>query len=282
MISMADKNLEELKKQTAVDNSKLEEILKKEITQEMQKELFEVLRQSQLYLPVKFSSNMFEGIENAKEGDVFETTGKEGFDINYLTDNEENRLVPLFTSSEVMTDTGLESSAMVMFVEDIADMLKESDRYSAIVINPLSENEIILPWDAFIGIFARPSEEEKTFMDSLNVMSEILKEKYVELEEDFAFFVRGEEPFMKQEAIDGVYVPNIPFNISSRKDFKKEWKYLNILLLPKTTKIVYIGNVVDEDAWDTIIAPGSEFEQVEEIDEFTTVWICRAQPFYDD
>ena len=119
-------------------------------------------------------------------------------------------------------------------------------------------------------------------MDSLNVMSEILKEKYVELEEDFAFFVRGEEPFMKQEAIDGVYVPNIPFNISSRKDFKKEWKYLNILLLPKTTKIVYIGNVVDEDAWDTIIAPGSEFEQVEEIDEFTTVWICRAQPFYDD
>ena len=279
---MADKNLEELKKQTAVDNSKLEEILKKEITQEMQKELFEVLRQSQLYLPVKFSSNMFEGIENAKEGDVFETTGKEGFDINYLTDNEENRLVPLFTSSEVMTDTGLESSAMVMFVEDIADMLKESDRYSAIVINPLSENEIILPWDAFIGIFARPSEEEKTFMDSLNVMSEILKEKYVELEEDFAFFVRGEEPFMKQEAIDGVYVPNIPFNISSRKDFKKEWKYLNILLLPKTTKIVYIGNVVDEDAWDIIIAPGSEFEQVEEIDEFTTVWICRAQPFYDD
>lgn len=279
---MADKNLEELKKQTAVDNSKLEEILKKEITQEMQKELFEVLRQSQLYLPVKFSSNMFEGIENAKEGEVFETTGKEGFDINYLTDNEKNRLVPLFTSSKVMTDTGLESSAMVMFVEDIADMLKESDRYSAIVINPLSENEIILPWDAFIGIFARPSEEEKTFMDSLNVISEILKEKYVELEEDFAFFVRGEEPFMKQEAIDGVYVPNIPFNISSRKDFKKEWKYLNILLLPKTTKIVYIGNVVDEDAWDTIIAPGSEFEQVEEIDEFTTVWICRAQPFYDD
>ena len=119
-------------------------------------------------------------------------------------------------------------------------------------------------------------------MDTLNTILDILREKYVELEEDHAFFVRGEEPFMKDEAVDGVFVPNIPFNISSRREFKSEWKYLNILLLPKTTKIVYIGNVVDEDAWDTIIAPGSEFEQVEEIDEFTTVWICRAQPFYDD
>ena len=264
--SMDDKNLDVLNQNTA-DNSKLEEILKKEITPEMQRELFEVLRQSQLYLPVKFSANMFEGIESAKEGDVFETTGKEGFDINYLTDNEGNRLVPLFTSSEVMTKTGLQSSAMVMFVEDIADMLKESDRYAAIVINPLTDEEIILPWDAFIGIFARPSEEEETFLNSLNAILDILREKYVELED---------------EAVDGVFVPNIPFNISSRREFKSEWKYLNILLLPKTTKIVPIGNVVDEDGWDTIIAPGSEFEQVEEIDEFTTVWICRAQPFYDD
>ena len=275
---MNDKNLEA----NAPDNSKLEEILKKEITPEMQSELFDALGESQLYLPVKFSANMFEGIENAKEGDVFETTGKEGFDINYLTDNEGNRIVPLFTSSEVMTKTGLESSAMVMFVEDLADMLKESDRYSAIVINPLTDGEIILPWDPFISLFAQADGQEEIFRESLNTILGILKEKYVELEDDYTFFVRGEEPFMKEEAVDGVFVPNIPFNISSREEFKSEWKYLNILLLPKTTKIVYIGNVVDEDAWDTIIAPGSEFEQVEEIDEFTTVWICRAQPFYDD
>lgn len=159
--SMDDKNLEELKNQTAVDNSKLEEILKKEITPAMQSELFDVLRQSQLYLPVKFSANMFEGIENAKEGDVFQTTGKEGFDINYLTDNEGNRLVPLFTSSEVMTKTGLESSAMVMFVEDLADMLKESDRYSAIVINPLTDEEIILAVGCFYWYFCTAQRRGK-------------------------------------------------------------------------------------------------------------------------
>lgn len=272
---MDDKHLEVLKQNT-VDNSKLEELLKKEITPEMQSELFDTLRQSQLYLPVKFSANMFEEIENVKEGEVFETTGKEGFDINYLTDNEGNRLVPLFTSSEVMTQTNLESSAMVMFVEDLADMLKESDRYSAIVINPLTDEEIILPWGPFISLFAQPDEEEKLFMDSLNTVLDILKENYVELEEDYTFFVREEEPFMKEEAVDGVFVPNIPFNISSRKEFKNEWKYLNILLLPKTTKIVFIGNEADEDAWDTIIAPGSEFEQVKQLDEFTTVWKCRA------
>lgn len=275
---MDDKNLEI----NAPDNSKLEEILKKEITPEMQSELFDALRQSQLYLPVKFSANMFDEIENVKEGDVFETTGKEGFDINYLGDNEGNKLVPLFTSSEVMTKTGLESSAMVMFVEDLADMLKESDRYSAIVINPLTDEEIILPWGPFISLFAQPDEEEKIFMDSLNTVLDILKENYVELEEDYTFFVREEEPFMRDEAVDGVFVPNIPFNISSREEFKNEWKYLNILLLPKTTKIVFIGNEADEDAWDTIIAPGSEFEQVKQLDEFTTVWKCRAQPFYDD
>lgn len=278
---MDDKYLDVLKQNTA-DNSKLEEILKREITPEMQRELFEVLRQSQLYLPVKFSANMFEGIEDAEEGDVFETTGKEGFDINYLTDNEKNRLVPLFTSSEVMAKTGLESSAMVMYVEDLADMLKESDRYSAVVINPLTDEEIILPWDAFIGIFARPTEEEKTFMNSLNAILDVLREKYVELEDDYAFFVREEKPFMKDEAVDGVFVPKLPFNISSRREYKSELKYLNILLLPKSTKIVPVGNMDDEDAWDTIIAPESEFEQVEEMDEFTTLWLCRAQPFYDN
>ena len=58
-------------------------------------------------------------------------------------------------------------------------------------------------------------------------------------------------------------------------------KYLNILLMPKTSRIVYTGDFVDENAYDVIIAPGSEFEEVENIDEFTTVWKCRAQPFYD-
>ena len=99
------------------------------------------------------------------------------------------------------------------------------------------------------------------------------------LEDDYAFYVRDDEPFMKKDAVDGVFVPNIPFNASSRKDFKQDLKYLNILIMPKTSRIVFTGEVVDEDRWDTIIAPGSEFEYVEDLDEFTSVWKCVRQPF---
>ncbi len=150
---MDEKNLEEIKDEYKIDNSRLEEILKKEITPAMQAEFFEALKDSQLYLPVRFSLNMFEEIEDAKPGDVFETTGKEGFDINYLSNGEGQKAVPLFTSDEIMKQSGLESSVMVMYAEDIAGMLKQSERYSVIAINPFTEYEIFMPFEAFVGFF---------------------------------------------------------------------------------------------------------------------------------
>ena len=49
-----------------MDNSKLEELMKEEITPEMQKEFFELFKESQLFMPVTFSENMFKEIENAQ------------------------------------------------------------------------------------------------------------------------------------------------------------------------------------------------------------------------
>lgn len=49
--------------------------------------------------------------------------------------------------------------------------------------------------------------------------------------------------------------------------------------MPKSTKILVTGQDVD---LDIIIAPGSEFNLEEELDEVTTIWKCGAQPFYDD
>lgn len=146
-------DLEELKKQTQVDNSKLEEMMKEDITPEMQIRFFNLLRQSQLYLPIIPSANMFEGIEDAKVGDVFQTDGSAGFDINYLSDEDGNRAVPLFTSDEVMKKADMRSSVMVMFAQDIADMLKQSDRYSTVAINPFTEHDIFMPIEGFLGIF---------------------------------------------------------------------------------------------------------------------------------
>ena len=42
-------------KRGKIDNSRLEEILKKEITPSMQIQFFAALKDSQLYLPVRFS-----------------------------------------------------------------------------------------------------------------------------------------------------------------------------------------------------------------------------------
>ena len=54
-----------------IDNSRLEEVMAKEITGETQREFFELLKKAQLFMPVSYSPNMFEGMEDAKPGDVF-------------------------------------------------------------------------------------------------------------------------------------------------------------------------------------------------------------------
>lgn len=211
--------MKSLKKHTEVDNSELEALLEEDITPEMQFRLFEILKKSQLYLPVTPSPNMFEGIENAKVGDTFQPKGQAGFDINYLTDNEGNKAVPLFTSSEMMEKAGVASSVMVMFTSDLADMLKQSDRYQAVAINPFTEHDINMPFEAFISMFDEPTPRAKEYFETMEAILKILKEKSIVLEEDYAFYVRDNEPFMKNLAVDGVFVPDIPFNASTRKDF---------------------------------------------------------------
>lgn len=273
---MDKQNLDELRKESEVDNSRLEELIKQDITPEMEREFFEILKESRLYLPVDFGPDALKGIENSKPGDQIE--GPSGFDILFLTDPDGNKAVPLFTSDEMMEKAGARSSVMVMYMSDLADMLKQNDKYSVIAINPFTEHDLNIPVGAFLNLF-NPADE---LQQALPTILKLLKEKSVELEEDYAFFVREDVDFMKEDAVDGVFTPNIPFNASTRRDFHEHMKYLNILLMPKTSKIIFIGSVVDENAYDTIIAPESEFEFVEDLDEFTRVWKCRAQPFYDD
>ena len=67
-----DGDFEDLKEQNGVDNSELEEIMKREITPESQRDFLEILKDSQLFMPVIYSDNIFEGIENAEPGDVLE------------------------------------------------------------------------------------------------------------------------------------------------------------------------------------------------------------------
>jgi hypothetical protein len=166
-----------------------------------------------------------------------------------------------------------------MFMSDLAEMLKQSDRYSAVAINPFTEHDVVIPFEGFMNLFYEPTEEEKQAMEALNQILEVMKEHSVELDKDYAFMFRNDEDVMKEHAVDGVFIPPLPFNVSSNPEFGKDLKYTNIILMQESKRIFPIGPDAD---LDIVIAPGSEFELVEEPDEFTRVWKCGAQPFYDD
>lgn len=257
-----------------VDNSSLEELMKKELTVEMQNEFFEILKESQLFMPVSYSKNIFEGIENAEAGDVIEPEGQVGFNITYITDSDGNNAVPLFTSSEIL-DSVVESSSMAIYMSDLADLLKQTDKYSIIAINPFTDFDINMPVEAFLSLFEDPLEKQKK---SLNKILAILKEHSVELEENTTLFIRSDENFMIENAVDKVFTAKVPFYVSSSPKYGEDMKYTNILLMPKSKKILPLD---PDRQLDILIAPGTEFELQDTMDGTQNLWMCGAQPFYE-
>lgn len=281
-MKIPDEKLEELKKECAVDNSRLEELIKEMdkgwVSSEKQEEFLELFKKSNLYMPVVLGDEWFEGIEDSKPGEIRTTGENAGFDINYIKLNDGKRAVPLFTSSELMKSTGLKSSTIVLFMSDLANMLKQSDRYSLVAINPYTDLDIQMPITSFLNLFNEMPPEQKNAMDKL---IHLLKTQSIEVPQNIKVVFRDNENYMKEVAINGVFAANVPFKASSFPDFQKELKYTNIVLIPKNKKILYLGGIVSKDVFDTIIAPETEFELVEELDEFTTVWKVGKQPFYD-
>lgn len=87
-----EQNVVELKNETGVDNSRLEELTKEEITPIMQIEFLNMLKESRLYMPVSYSENMFECIESAKVGDVIGPTVQIGFNIEFPFNTQSLRI----------------------------------------------------------------------------------------------------------------------------------------------------------------------------------------------
>lgn len=276
---MDEDKLEELKGMAELDNSALEEIMSKELTIESQNEFLQLFKQSQLFMPVTYSANMFEGIENAKEGDIIEPAGQIGFDINFLTAGDGSKAVPLFTSDEMMESAGIRSSSIAIFMSDLADMLKQTDRYSAVAVNPFCEHDIVIPMDAFLNLFSEPIDEEREFIDDLEKLLSFIREHSVELEENSTLFFKHDENFMVENAVDGVFIPKVPFTVSSSPKYGEGMKYTNILLMPKSKKIL---PVPAENGLDVVIAPGTEFKLEDTLDGTQNLWMCGDQPFFDE
>lgn len=276
---MDDKHLEDLKKDAEIDNSKLEEIIEREITPEMQREFFEIFKESQLFMPVSFSLEVFEGLENAKPGDVLETPKQSGFDIISLSNSDGEKAVPLFTSEGVMRQAGVKSSVFVIYMSDLAEMLAQSDKYSTVVVNPFTPSELNIPMEAFLNLF-REVPDDGEFLDSINELLDALKHHSVELEENSTLVVRLDENLMVDNAVDGVFTPPIPFFASSNPKYREDLKYTHILLMPKSKRILPVN--ASENEMDVVIAPGTQFNLEDRLDEFTSLWMCGDQPFYDE
>ena len=282
-IKVPEEMVEELMKECAVDNSRLEELIKEMdeglIDPKKREEFFELFKESNLYMPVILGDEWFDDIENFEPGTIRTTGENAGFDINYIKLDGDEKAVPLFTSNELMESTGLKSSAIALFMSDLADMLKQTKRYSWVLINPYTDLDVHMPLESFLGLFNEMTLEQREAMDRLIFL---LKTQSIEIGQNIKVVFRCEEDVMKERAVNGVFVTDIPFKASSFPDFQKELKYTNIILIPKHKRILYLGGIVDKDVFDTVIAPGTEFELVEEPDEFTRVWGVGKQPFYGE
>lgn len=165
---------ENLKNDAEIDNSRLEELIKQDITPQMQMEVFDILKKSRLFLPIDFGEDAFKGIENTEPGDVIE--GPKGFSIQFLTDDNGNKAVPLFTSEEMMQKAGVHTSVMVMYMSDLAGMLAQSDRYSIISINPFTEFGLNMPIEAFLAQFDFKPDSLKELLAKKDINNDKLKE----------------------------------------------------------------------------------------------------------
>ncbi len=125
-----------------VDNSKMEEILKIEpenMTAKEQAEFFNILKESQLFMPIEVTSSIFDNIENAKVGDTIES--EEPFRFKPIAINgPSGKAILLFTSKERMEEAGANVSCIAIFTEDLAGMLEQNwEGYDEIAINPFTQ-----------------------------------------------------------------------------------------------------------------------------------------------
>lgn len=125
------------------DNFRLEELIKKSSDLQMNREILEILENSRLFLPVVF--------RQFREAPDF--SGEFGFDIVGIPDGEGNKTIPLFTSLKIAESNPLKFPVISVMMSDLAEILKQSDEYDSVSINPFTENFYNLSLDEFLDIF---------------------------------------------------------------------------------------------------------------------------------
>lgn len=126
------------------DNSQLEALIKEKNNRRVKHEILEILHDCRLLLPVVFR----------KYRDFDDFSGQFGCDIVDIPDGEGNKTVPLFTSLEIAESNQLKFPVISLMMSDLAEILKQTDKYVSVSINPITENFYNLSLDEFLDIFA--------------------------------------------------------------------------------------------------------------------------------
>ena len=246
---------------TNLDNIKLKELMKIEpesMSKQEYESFVEEFKKSQLLLPVEIYSN----------NDVNEPLSFKPVTI------EENgcKCIPLFTDNEELKKGNPPVSTIAIFMKDLKDMLENAFEIDEIMINLSSEYTMCIDLNSFFDLFEVKNDPNNWIFDKARPLNQEVKVYY-----------REEKPLMKKQAVDGIYSSKDPFKARVNMYFDDHIPYLNVLILPKNTKTVYLGGMIDpETSCDILLAPETEFEFVSQEDEHTMLWKCVNQKFYDN
>ena len=268
-----------------IDNSKLEDIMLIEpqnMTIADEEELFRLLKEARLFIPIHWEKEEVFDIENQSVIDVIKPVPPLGFNFISLTINENERGLVAFTREEIMKEIKLKKDHIIMNTRDLAHVLLGfGDIFSSIIINPQTEHSIMIAVPTFLSIFKE--KPKNPFIGSLEQTYASLRSKSVELDNNYMFFIRSDYEFMENEAVDGIFTVKMPLRASSNPNAQSNLPILHKLMMFEGQKILYNGNPNEQqDEFDVLIAPGTEFKKVFDEDEDNSVWKCIKQPFYDE
>ncbi len=177
------------------DNKKLEKLMmiEPEIMTIYEEEiLLKELTKSQLYLPIEIVSDSFD-FENPHISETITLDEPLKFKPIKIYDDNNSVILPLFTSSEKFKESGIQSSTIVIYTEDLANMLKDADEeYNEIIINPSNKYSMSIYLNSFLDLFI------EDINDNLLDLIEVFDEKMILIKENQDYIKRIPTPEMKR------------------------------------------------------------------------------------
>lgn len=233
---------------------KLKKLMEKDLSKlddNEKEELFNIIKECQFFVPVEVTQGD-NGIEEVDPIRIKSETGE--------------LVTPIFTDLDEMHD-----ETMLTVELDTIDLVNvlENCHVEGVVINPFSKIPMAITVNTLSQLFL------PDFELVIQELRGLLHQNSTTLASETEVYLRSKEPLEEE------FIPEIPLNASSNRDFRDNLEYLNILKLSKGDKLMYVGDLVDENERpDVVIAPETVFKLVsQDGNEYT--WECVDQPFYD-